>query len=230
MKKLNLPRIPILSLPDTPLTVPSWYKIPIVDITDNIVLYKDGAAALVMESSSLNFSLLSEKEQQAVVAAYAALLNSLSFPIQILIKSQRKDISSYIAYLDEATKKITSQKLGALMQNYRAFILNSVKKKNVLGKKFYIIIPFSSLELGVTKSIASAVKTTQKLPFPKSYVIKKAKIILYPKRDHLLRQSKRFGIKLIQLTNSQLINLFYNVFNPEPPTVKKEKEVGIKNA
>ncbi|MBU1140158.1 MAG: hypothetical protein KKA76_14355, partial [Proteobacteria bacterium] len=73
----------------------------IADIVDDILLYKDGGAALVMESSSLNFSLLSDKEQTSVVYSYAALLNSLSFSIQILIRSQRKDISRYIKYLDE---------------------------------------------------------------------------------------------------------------------------------
>ena len=89
-------KIPYLSIPDIPLTAPTHYHLPISDITDDIVLYKDGGAALVMESTSLNFSLLSEKEQEAVIAAYAALLNSLSFAIQIVIRTQRKDISNYL--------------------------------------------------------------------------------------------------------------------------------------
>jgi hypothetical protein len=54
-------------------------------------------------------------------------------------------------------------------------------------------------------------------------VIKKAKIILYPKRDHLLRQVGRFGIKLKQLTNLELVDLYYSIYNPEPPALKQEK-------
>lgn len=223
MKKFNFPKIPILSLPDTALSSATWESIPIVDIVDDIVLFKDGGAALVMESSSLNFSLLSEKEQIAVVVSYAALINSLSFPIQIVIRTQRKDISSYIQYLNSYVQKIQNPKLSKLVENYKTFILSSVKKKNVLGKKFFIIIPFSPLELGITKSIVSVVKGVGPLPFPKSYVIKKAKIILYPKRDHLIRQISRFGINLKQLTSEELLTLFYYIFNPEPPVIIKEE-------
>ncbi len=216
-------KIPILSTPDTPLTSTTQDALPVADITDDIVLYKDGGAALIMESSSLNFSLLSEKEQQAVIAAYAALINSLSFSLQIVIRTQRKDISSYIKNLDESYKKITNPKLSVVADSYRKFILESIKKKNVLGKKFYIIIPFSSLELGITKSFFSATKRTETLPFPKSYIIKKAKVVLYPRRDHLIRQAGRLGLKLKQLTTNQIIDMFYTVYNPEIPVIKKEE-------
>jgi len=215
-------KIPYLSIPDTPLISTSQKHLPIAEITEDIVLYKDGGAALVMESTSLNFGLLSEKEQQAVIAAYAALLNSLSFSIQIVVRTQRKDISSYLRFIDSSAQKIKSPKLSALMQGYRRFILDSIKKKNVLGKKFYITIPFSPLELGVTKSILSTVRRGALLPFPRSYVIKKAKVVLYPRRDHLIRQAGRLGIRLKQLTNNELVELFYAVYNPEPPTVKQE--------
>lgn len=215
-------KIPILSTPDTPLTSTTQSSIPIAEIADDIVLHKDGSAALIIESSSLNFSLLSEKEQQAVIAAYAALLNSLSFAIQIVIRTQRKDITSYIKNLDEGIKKVQNPKLAGVAASYRRFILESIKKKNVLGKRFFIVIPFSSLELGITKSFLSATKRDQTLPFPKSYIIKKAKVVLYPRRDHLIRQAGRLGLKLRQLTTNEIIETFYTVYNPEIPAVKKE--------
>src|SRR3990172_4533805 len=80
--------IPLLNLPDTPLTAPIQKHMQIADITDDLVLFKDGGAAIVLESTSLNFGLLSEKEQSAVIAAYAALINSLSFPFQIVLRSE----------------------------------------------------------------------------------------------------------------------------------------------
>jgi hypothetical protein len=126
-------------------------------------------------------------------------------------------------YLEASTKNISNPLLASLSKSYKEFILNAVKKKNVLGKKFYIVIPFSSLELGVVKSFTSTFKPIGPLPFPKSYVVKKAKIILYPKRDHLLRQVGRFGIKLKQLTNLELIDLYYSIYNPELPALKHEK-------
>lgn len=218
-------KIPYLSLPDKPLTAPSQKHVPIADITNDIVIYKDGGAALVMESTSLNFGLLSEKEQNAVIAAYAALINSLSFSIQIVTRTQRKDISTFLSFLEESSKKITNPLLSKMMQSYKSFITESVKKKNVLGKRFFVVLPLSSLELGIGKSVASLAKRGGPLPYPESYVIKKVKVILYPRRDHLTRQARRLGIKLKQLTTDELINLFYNIYNPKPPAVKKEPEV-----
>lgn len=221
--KLNIPKVPFLNIPDVPLTASSQNDLPISDICEDVVLFKDGGAALVMESTSLNFSLLSEKEQEAVIAAYSALLNSLSFSIQIVVRTLRKDISSYLRHLDEAAKNIATPGLYKLMQSYRKFILESVKKRNVLGKRFYIILPFSPLELGVTKSLLSITRGKKPLPFPKSYVVKKAKIVLYPRRDHLIRQMGRLGIKLRQLLTEDLVGLYYEVYNPVKPEERKKE-------
>ncbi|MBU0572649.1 hypothetical protein KKH23_03060 [Patescibacteria group bacterium] len=216
-------KIPFISIPDKPISAISQKHLPIADIVDDLVLYKDGGAAIILETTSLNFGLLSEKEQQAVIAAYAALLNSLSFAIQIVIRSQRKDISSYMKYLDEASNKIQNPKLIEIMTGYKNFVSETIKKKNVLGKRFFIVIPFSALELGVTKSVLSIAKKGP-LPYPKTYAIKKAKVSLYPKRDHLIRQAGRLSIKLKQLSTAELIELFYDIYNPEMPAVKSKED------
>ena len=216
--------IPFLKIPDKPIVSTAQDFVPVADITNDIVIYKDGGASLVMESTSLNFGLLSEKEQEAVIAAYAAMINSLTFSVQIVVLTQKKDITSYINFLNEQSAKITQPLLSKLMQDYKNFITESVKKKNVLGKRFFVVIYLSPLELGVAKSVASITKRSGPLPFAKSYVIKKAKIVLYPRRDHLIRQAGRLGIKFKQLTTPELINLFYSIYNPERPAVKKEPE------
>jgi hypothetical protein len=226
---MKIPKVPYLSIPDKPISSTTQDHLPIVDITNDIVIYKDGGAALVMESTSLNFSLLSEKEQEAVIAAYAAMINSLSFSIQIMVRTQRKDISSYIAFIDEQAKKLTHPLLQKLMAEYRGFIMDSVKKKNVLGKSFYVVLYLSPLELGVGKSVAVVTKKGITLPFTKSYIIKKTKLTLYSRRDHLIRQAGRLGIKFRQLTTAELIDLFYSIYNPEPPAVKKEPEVVLEH-
>lgn len=222
-------KIPLLSIPDVALTGKTQDFVPVADITNDLAVYKDGGAAIIMESTSLNFGLLSEKEQEAVIAAYAAMINSLTFSIQIVVLTQKKDISSYINFLDEQAKKITQPLLSDLMQDYRNFITESVKKKNVLGKRFFVVIYLSPLELGVGKSVAAITKRGGPLPFSESYIIKKAKTVLYPRRDHLIRQAGRLGIKFKQLTTPELINLFYSIYNPEKPAVKKEPEVTLEN-
>jgi hypothetical protein len=224
---IKIPKVPYLSIPDKPLMATTQNHLPIADITNDVVVYKDGGAALVLESTSLNFGLLSEKEQSAVIAAYAAMINSLTFAIQIVVLTQRKDVGSYLKFLDEEEAKITQPLLAKLMQEYKGFILDSVKKKNVLGKRFFVILYLSPLELGIGKSVASLTRGAKELPFPESYVIKKAKITLYPRRDHLIRQASRLGIKFKQLGTADLINLYYSVYNPERPAVKKEPEVTI---
>ena len=215
-------KIPYLNIPDKPIVTTAQRLVPIVDISDDIVIFKDGGCAIIMESSSLNFGLLSEKEQQAVIYAYSALLNSLSFPIQILIRSQVKNIKKYMDYLEVAKGKIENPKLSMLMEKYKLFITETIKKRNVLGKRFYIIIPFSTYELGTVKSAASATRRKGPLPFSKQHVIKKAKIALYPKRDHLIRQSTRLGIRLKQLSTAQIIELYYNIYNSEPPIIRSD--------
>jgi hypothetical protein len=218
--------IPFLSTPDKALTATTQELIPMADITDDIVIYKNGGAALIMESTSLNFGLLSDREQKAIMASYAGLLNSFNFPVQIVVRSQKKDISVYMNYLDSAGQKIKDVKLKNIMEDYKNFIQNAIKKKNVLSKKFYIVIPFSQYELGITKSFASSFKPPgskpSPIPFPKSYVVRKAKVSLFPKRDHLVRQARRLGITLHQLSNEELIVLFYNIYNPEPPIKEKD--------
>lgn len=186
---------------------------------------KDGGAALVLRSSALNFSLLSEKEQEAVTVSYAALLNSLSFPIQILVRSQKKDITRYLAFLDTQEKLQTNPQLKSLMVVYKNFVSQMVKKRNVLEKEFYIVIPFSPLELGITTGgfidlFTPSVRTkkAKSLPYSKSYIIKKAKTVLYPKRDHLIRQVGRLGIKMDQLTTEDLATLFFKIYNSSSPT------------
>lgn len=217
--------IPFLSTPDRPLGAPSQRLIPVADIADGVVIYKNGGAAIILESTSLNFGLLSEREQTAVIASYAGLLNSFNFSVQIVVRSQKKDISIYMKFLEEAQKKIKNPKLRMIMDDYKNFVSEAIKKKNVLSKRFYIVIPFTPYELGVAKSFAAGILGggTKPLPFPISYVIRKAKIALYPKREHLIRQARRLNIKLKSLSDAEIIELIYNIYNPEPPV--KEAEI-----
>lgn len=218
-------KIPFLSTPDKPLYSSTQDRLPIADIIHDIVLFKDGGAALIIESTSLNFGLLNEIEQDAVIASYAGLLNSFNFPVQIVVRSQRKDISNYLKFLDEAKKKINNPKLMFLLNDYQKFIIESVKKKNVLSKNFYLVVPFSKFELGLAKSAISFSKKVSIIPFPKSYVLKKARVSLYPKRDHLIRQARRLGVDLRQLTTPELVSLFYSIYNPPPPPRRRKETI-----
>jgi len=146
--------------------------------------------------------------------AYAGLLNSLSFGIQILIRSQRKDISDYINFLDERISATSSQKVKESIIRYRRFIKSMVKEKRVLEKHFYIIIPFSAIEMGLTvSSVNPLAKRPQKPPFEVSYILDKAAITLGPRCEHIIRQLGRIGLKTRKLTTPELISLFHHIYN-----------------
>jgi hypothetical protein len=188
----------------------------IEDIVDDLVLLRDGSAALIIQTTAVNFGLLSEEEQDSLIYAYASLLNSLSFPLQIVILSNRMDISSYIELIQQEEEKQMNQVVKDRLRRYRDFILSIVKDNRVLEKKFYLCLSFSSLELGVKGSLGKQ----KRLPFPKSYILSRAKTSLLPKRDHILRQLGRIGLKGKQLNTQELVELFYNIYNP---TITGEK-------
>lgn len=194
----------------------------IADIRDDLVLLKDGSVAMLIQVSAVNFGLLSEREQEAIIYAYAGFLNSLNFAVQIVIRSQQKDISSYIALLDQEAKKQNNPLLQAQIVKYKEFVLQTVKDNNVLDKKFYIVIPFSSLELGVSTTTKGILKPKKKnvLPLPPEEIVTKAKIALEPKRDHVLRQLGRLSLRSKQLNTSDLTELFYEIYNS-----KKKEEI-----
>lgn len=199
-----------------PIQASTQEFIEIKDIADDLILLADGSVALVMATTALNFGLLSEREQEATILTYAALINSLSFSIQVLVRSQRKDVTDYLKLLEIAGKKQINPLLAKMMVGYRKFVGETVKENNVLEKRFYVVIPFSALELGISKSALASLKPGKKtLPYEKSYILQKAKISLIPKRDHLIRQFNRVGLKTHQLNTQELIQLFFGIFNPE---------------
>jgi len=186
----------------------------IYTIKNHLVFLKDGSVALVLRTTAINFNLLSEEEQDATIYAYAGLLNSLSFSIQILIRSQRKNISDYLDLLDSRIQITPSQKIKEQLLIYRQFVKSLVKENRVLEKKFFIVIPFTALELGITSSTFNPLsKAPQKPPFDLEYIEEKAAMALYPRRDHVIRQFARIGLRAQQLTTPELVNLFYSIYN-----------------
>ncbi|OGD79524.1 hypothetical protein A2368_00100 [Candidatus Collierbacteria bacterium RIFOXYB1_FULL_49_13] len=184
-------------------------------VKDHLLILKDGSVALVMQINAINFGLLSEEEQDATIFAYAALLNSLSFTLQIVIRSVRKDISTYVERLDAQMETTRSQKIREQIIKYRAFIKSLVKDNKVMEKKFYAVIPFSAVELGLTaKSFNPLTPPPQKPAYDDNYIIDKAKIALYPRRDHLIRQFARLGLRSRQLNTQELVSLFFQIYNP----------------
>lgn len=202
--------------PIVPIRASTQMFTEVIDIDRDIILFRDGSAVLVIATTAVNFGLLSEKEQDAIIYAYAGFLNSLSFPIQILIQTKHKDISAYLKLLEDQEGRQKNPKMTKSIHGYRLFIASMVKEKEVLDKKFYIVIPFSSVELGVSSSLLFSPKKSG-LPYDKSYIFDHAETYLLPKRDHIIRLLAHVGLRSTQLTTEGLTRLLFSMYNPGSP-------------
>lgn len=180
----------------------------IVDIRDNVVLLKNNNACLVLQITSVNFALLSRPEQDARVAAYAALLNSLSFTLQIVVRSKPIDIMPYIQSIDTIAKKTQNLKLASYIENYKDFVSSLVKMSTVLDKQFYIVIPYSGLEAGASAIFKQTTQSQDIEPF-----FQQAKISLETKAEGVLSQIHRLSLQAKILEKDALTKLFYDIYN-----------------
>jgi hypothetical protein len=190
---------------EAPIKSTTQKFIEIEDVKDDVFLLKDGSAGCIIEVGAVNYWLLSAEEQQSMIYAYANLLNSLSFPVQVLILSKKMNISSYLEYIDKKIEQQPNQNLKKILYSYKEFIKNMIKKESILEKRFFFVVPFSPLELGVGGVVGN---------LNKEYIFSRAKTSLYPKRDHLQRLLLKIGLKPKVLFKQEIIELFYDLYNP----------------
>lgn len=201
--------------------VPAQKYLDIAEIRDDIVILKDGTLRCVLLVSSINFSLKSVDEQNAIVQAYMQFLNGLEFPIQVVIQSRRMNIDSYVRTLDENEKTQTNDLLKRQIHDYREFVKQLVKMGDIMQKRFYVVVPFSSGD--------KAGGSTQKNFFQRMTEILTPTIASKltedsfnkMKFDMSLRVSQIIGglssmsLNAVQLDTQSLIELYYTVYNPE---------------
>jgi len=171
----------------------------IENIQEDIVILSGKNACLIIEVNATNFALFSKEEQDGKIFSYASLLNSLSFPIQIFIRSRKLDISSYLKLLEAQSTQTQNQSLSTQIKLYRDFVRELVKVNTVLDKKFYIVIPYSYLEKGVMASSDSFLNL--------------AEASLHSKAESVLSQIARLNLRAKPLGKEELIKLFYEIYN-----------------
>jgi hypothetical protein len=191
----------------------------ILDVKNDIVVMAGGHYRIVLKVKAINFDLLSEDEQDAIIFAYAALINALEFPIQILIKTRQLNIASYLDYLERAKQQQPSQALRDQLASYQQFVHKLVVENNVLFKSFYVVIPFDALVVN-KKSVLDPLKQLVPSGQPQQATYSadefaKAEAKLHQMRDAIMAQFQRIGLKVSQLSSQELIELYYNLYNPE---------------
>jgi len=190
----------------------------ISEIKDGIVVMRDGSLRAVILSSAINFDLMSSQEQDAVEFAYQGFLNSLHFPLQIIIKSRRIDLDSYIEDLGKKRADQDNQLLGGLMDDYISNIKGLVDEVNIMDKQFFVVVPFYPQVDPTSSNIVSGIGNI----FKPSLVVtvgaadfERAKNELAQRVQLVSAGLAQMGLRAIPLNSQELIDLYYASYNPE---------------
>jgi hypothetical protein len=125
-------------------------------IKEGILILKNKSLHGIMMVNSINFALMAEEEQNAVIGQYQNFLNSLDFPLQILVQSRRLNITSYLDKLRDLEAKQSNDLLRTQIIEYRNFINEIVSGGTIMNKSFYVIVPFYPMAIpGLTPAAGS---------------------------------------------------------------------------
>lgn len=197
----------------------------IAEVRDSVVVMKDGTLRGVLLVSSINFALKSEDEQNALVQSYVGFLNSLDFPLQIVIQSRRLDIDNYLDRLNEAEKKQNNELLRAQISDYRQYIKELVELGNIMSKRFFVVVPYDP----VSNQAKSFWQRFRQVLSPGAAVRMKEQMFReraddLEKRVNLVSGGlSGVGLQVMQLDTQGLVELYYNVYNPDIFLTEKMK-------
>lgn len=186
----------------------------IEEITDDLVVLRNGVVVLILETSALNFDLLSEEEQEVRILSFANLLNGVDYPIQISVRTVRTDVSEYIKRLEDYKNQQISKPLVRQIEIYIQFIKNLTTKNEILDKRFFVTIPYRGSIVSDPSLFKQILGAKPKVSNVKK-LVEKAKVELYPKRDNIVRLFKKMNITAKQLDNNELLMLFYEIYDPD---------------
>lgn len=181
---------------------------------------RDGSLRAVIMASAINFDLMSPQERDSVEYAYQSFLNSLHFPVQILIKSQKLDLDTYIAKLGQLRQEQDNDLLGLLMDDYIANIQSLVDEVNIMDKQFYVIVPLFPPALSKVKSgnlvtgLMGALKQ-QQVTTVNETDFAAFKEELTQRVQMVSSGLSQMGVRNIPLNTQELIELYYSSYNPD---------------
>jgi len=199
----------------------------IAEIRDGIVIMNDGSFRSVVMVKSINFDLMSPQEREAVEYSYQGFLNSLYFPIQIFLHSTRVDLRPYLEKLDKIRSEHENMLLSLLMEDYINYIDQLSLQTNIMDKRFYVVIPYfpvADIQKAITQSknffsgLASLFNTKEQHVVVSESDLVKAKDELRNRVQAVLGGMQQCGISGLPLDTQELIELYYDTYNPDTAT------------
>lgn len=200
--------------------------LPFSEIRDNMMIMKDGSSRMVLRVHALNFNLKSQEEQDAILMSYQRFLNALNFPIQIIIRSLRVDIESYILKLRTLSDNQSNRLLKEQTNKYIDFLLTLIDLAQIMKKEFYIVIPFDFENnesvrktdfIGIFKSFWSAISQEDSISDIRLNRSRSAKLKKwnYERLSTVKMSLEAIGLKAEEVQKQDLIKLLYNYYNPK---------------
>jgi type IV secretory pathway VirB4 component len=199
-------------------------SLEIAEIRDGIVIMNDGSYRAVVAAQSINFDLMSQQEREGVEYSYQGFLNSLYFPVQIFVRSQKVDLRPYIEKLDKIRTEHDNMLLALLMEDYIGFMGSLAQQTNIMDKKFYLVIPFFN-EVDAQKAVLATKGFFTKIFDKKEEKItineadlEKAKSELKNRIQSVMAGLQPCGVQTVPLDTKELIELYYDAYNPDTAT------------
>ncbi len=208
---------------------PSTQKyLDIAEVREDVVVMRDGTLRAVLLVGSVNLALKSEEEQQATIAAYVGFLNAIDYPLQIVVQSRKLNIDEYLRRLAESEKAQTSDLLRLQIADYRKFVSELVELGDIMSKRFLMVVPYDP----VSNKQKGFFARLRELFTPALVVRLKGEKFLERKNELVQRASrvqsglKSMGLETVMLDTQSLVELYYNVYNPDLAEVQKLVDVG----
>ncbi len=214
--------------------------LPFSEIRDNCMIMKDGSSRMVLRVHAVNFNLKSEDEQDAIIIGYQRFLNSLRFPIQIIVRSLKVDIEGYLMKLKNLAVKQQNHLLQEQTYRYVDFLTNLIDMAQIMKKDFYIVVPFDHDEersvretglFGIFRSFWSAITSEETIVS----IREKRRKAESMKKWNLERLStiktslESVGIKSEEVKKDELIKLLIGYYNPKVNAEVKIKDIDTVN-
>lgn len=192
--------------------------VPIKEVRDGIIVLKNDELRSVVLANSINLSLKSSDEQQAIILQFQAFLNTLDFPVQIVVQSRKLDIRPYLIQLENRMKVQTEPLLKLQTKEYIDFIRNFTESVDIMTKNFFIVVPYThkTLPQDSTKILQGFIgkkdDKAKKLEEQMDFEEKRSQL---EQRVSVVQQGlNRCGIKSAQLGTEEVVEMFYKTFNP----------------
>ena len=205
--------------------------VDIREIYEDVLILKTGGLRKVLLASGINVELKSEEEQNVIYFEYQNFLNSLEFSLQLIVHSRKLNVNNYLKLLEERETEEEDELLKNEVAEYREFIRSFVAENDIMAKHFFVVVPYDPVTVPSAKGLGKilpgvlAAKKTEgsgatEEAEDKAEELSKNIFQLNQRVDHTIAGLHNIGIRTVPLNNEELIELFYNLYNPE--AIEKE--------